>query len=142
MKLPAFRRIITEDYPVQYREVISKLAYSLNSFMDTVNIALNSNLSVNDNTTSVQKKITVIVNASGTPISGGTVATGLSGQCGGTRVIAAVNNTLVTAYPTGTPFISFTNNTTSSNSIAINNITNLKANNSYTLTVIFDPSSG
>jgi hypothetical protein len=138
MKIPAFRRIIVEDYKSEQRDFISKLAVSINSFMDTMNIALNGNLTITDNFAAVQKKITVTVNSEGTPTSGGTVSTGLTTLCAGTRVIFAVNNTVPSNYPSSCPFISFTNG---NGTIIMNHISGLKANNSYTLTIILEPSS-
>jgi len=138
MKIPAFKCIISEDYNAKDRDLISKLAYSINSFMDTMNIAMNGNLTVTDNLAQIQKKVNITVNSSGVPTSGGTVATGLSGLCGGTQVIFAVNNTVPANTPTNTPFISFTNG---NGNIAISNVTGLKPNNSYTLTIILYPTT-
>lgn len=137
MKIPAFKRIIVEDFDSKYQDLVSKLAYSINSFTDTITIALNSNLSINDNFTQIQKKVTVTVNSSGTVTSGGTIVTGLTGLCGGAQVILAVNNNNASLPPTSAPFLTFTNG---NGTIVISNITGLKANNSYTLTIILYPS--
>lgn len=138
MKIPAFKRIIIEDYPTQYRDIVSKLAFSINSFMDTMTIALNTNLTISDNLAAVQTSINVTVDSFGTPTIGRTVKSNLASQCGGISVINALNNTSSVIYPTNTPFITFTNG---NGTIIISNITGLKPNNSYTLTVILWPRS-
>jgi len=133
-KLQAFKRIISEDYPSQYRSLVGQLAYSINSLADDVLNALNKNISVKDNTNLSQKTISVTVDANGVPTTSTSVSTGLASACVGIQVINAVNQTDSNAIPTSAPFISFTNTT---DGIKINKISGLQATNNYNLTVIF-----
>lgn len=134
-RLPAFRRIIIEDYPEKDRELITKLAVSLNQPLEQLIAVFNKNISINDNLSLVQKTITVTV-SSGVPTTNTTIMTGLATQCSGTQVIKAVNTTTSTNYPTSQPFINFTN---VAGGIIINYISGLQDNETYKLTVIFYP---
>src|SRR3990167_8085981 len=134
-KLPSFRRIIVEDYNEEDRELVGKLAYSVNSFADNILNALNNGLTIDDNLAQA-KKIIRVTTSSGVPTQKLTVQTGLPGQCGGTQVIKAVNKTTSSNVPTSCPFITFTN---VAGAIIISNITGLQDDDVYNLTVIFFP---
>lgn len=134
MKLPSWRRIFTTDYDKQYQKLIDTLAVSLNNAMDSIFGTLNNNVSLADNIFCDVKMVTVTVNSTGTPVQGlaftlSNVTTPLTGV----QVINALNNTKSTIYPTSQPFISYTQ---SGQTITINNITGLQANNNYTLTIV------
>jgi hypothetical protein len=135
-RLPGYRRIILEDYPEKDRDLIGKLAVSLNQPLEEIIAVFNKNISLNDNLNQVQKVITVTVDGSGIPTRNTNIVTDLATQCTGTQVIKAVNITTSTNSPTTHPFITFTNNT---GFININKITGLQANETYQLTVIFYP---
>lgn len=138
MKISNFERILLEDYPSDERPLVSKLGSSINGYTDDVSEALDNNLSISDNLNWKRTSLVVTVDASGTPTASSRLQTGLNGPCGGTQVIKSVNNTLASGYPTGTPFISFTEQ---NGMLTVNNITNLLANNKYTLTVILYPTN-
>lgn len=134
-KLQSFRRIIIEDYPEKERELVGKLASSINIFAEDVTATLNKNVSI-DNLAETQKNITITVDASGVPTRPAQVLTGLNKTCAGTLVIKAINNTTVANVPSATPFITFTNNAAS---IIISNVSGLTANEQYTLTIKLYP---
>lgn len=133
MKIQPFKRLIKEDFEEKFRPLIEKLGYVLNSFGDDVGNALNNNLSIEDNFNQAKKTVSVLVNASGTPVPTLNIKTGLKTNCYGIEVVKVVNNTLATSYPTGYPFLSFTE---VNGVLTINNITNLTAGSKYTLNLI------
>ena len=135
-RLPTFKRLITEDFEEEDRKLVTKIAYVLNTAFEDVFNALNKNLSIEDNLNLVKRDITVTVDASGVPISPLTVKSNLATTCRGMIVIKAVNNTDPSVTPTGTPWITFSDN---SGLISISKISNLQADNSYTLRLIFFP---
>jgi len=132
-RIQNFKRIITEDYEDEYKNLVSKLGSSINTFADEVTSALDNNLSIDDNLNIAKKTLTVTVDASGLPLSSTSVKSGLSGSCIGIQVIGAINLTNSTTSPTSTPFISYDDN---GGVIKVNKITNLQANDKYQLNLI------
>lgn len=204
--LEGFKRLIVEDFDSKDRAMISKVAYSVNSFADDVLNALNKNLTINDNLLAKETTITLTVDATGTPTSKttfttnlGTASTGMlvidafpvstntppsgsitaisvgvltqitvpsHGLLTGTQVIISGSDSTpsingswsvgvidkntfsipfsvttagtrgtfkLASYPTGTPFISYSEN---SGTITILNVTNLPPNQQFTLSLI------
>lgn len=131
-----FKRIVLEDYDKQYRDLVDKLGSAINLFNDDVYNAFDNGLDIEDNFTSVKKSLTVMVDSTGKPTTVTQLKTGLPSICYGIQVLNAVNQTTTTTYPTGTPFLSFTEN---SGILTINNITGLQANNKYVLSLILIP---
>jgi hypothetical protein len=132
-KLQSFKRLIIEDFPEKDRNLVAKLAYPINSTFEDILNVLNKNLTIEDNLTINKKDFTVTVDANGVPIVNTVILSGLNSSCVGMQVIKAINSTNPTISPTGTPFITFSDN---SGQITISKITNLQANNKYTLRVI------
>jgi hypothetical protein len=58
MKLPTFKRIVSEEFPEQ-RKWLPKLIAPLNSFLEQVTQGLNKNITVQDNLDAEIKTITV-----------------------------------------------------------------------------------
>ena len=138
MKIGTFKRIILEDYPSDERSMVGKLGYSLNTYTDDVSTLLTKNINITDNLNWTLTSLTVTVDSSGVPTSQTKLQTNLTTPCGGVQVVKVVNNTTASGYPTGTPFISFTEQ---NNTLTITNITNLLANNKYTLSIILYPTN-
>lgn len=133
-QIQSFKRLAVEDFSEKDRELIQKLAYSINSFADDISRAFANNISISDNLNITSKEMTLTLNSKGVITGGSTLKTGLNHLCQGMTVIKVNNITNPTSYPTGTPFISFSENTTGQ--ININNITNLPVGNSYKITVL------
>ena len=129
-----FKRVVVENFEAKDRELVGKLAYSLNGFADDVLSALNNNLSIEDNLNIVKKDITITLDKKGAITGGNGIKTNLKRACSGILVIKVINKTAPLVYPSGTPFISFTE--PSSGQLVINNITNLTAGNSYSLKIV------
>lgn len=67
MQIPNSRRITVEDYQEDHRDTVSKLANSLNTFMDDVVDLTRKNIGA-DNLNRHIAKIDITVDASGSPI--------------------------------------------------------------------------
>lgn len=132
-KLQSFKRIIVEDFDAKDRAMVGKLAYAINIFAEDVLNSFNNNISIEDNLNITKKDFTVIVDGSGNVIGNASLKTGLSHSCQGITVIKATNLTVPANIPTGTPFITFSEN---SGLITISNVTNLTATNQYKLKLV------
>lgn len=132
-KIENFKRLIPEDYKSTEQELINKLGNSINTFAEQVTNAFNNNLSIDDNLNITKRSLTITVDSNGVPLVPTNINSGLNGTCVGIQVIRAQNVTNSSIIPTGTPFISYADN---SRVIKISNITNLQANNKYQLNLI------
>lgn len=139
MKLPSFKRLFESDFAEEFRELVKTLAASYNTDMENVYLALSRRISVQDNIQCTVKNITVEVNANGIPKdavsfqldrAGGTQAVTKIIGC---LVFTAINETNNAVYPTGTPFITFSQN---ESTILIEHVAGLPADNVFTLKVV------
>lgn len=133
MKFESPKRLIREDVSEEDRALAEKVGGIINSSFEQIAKLFDNNLSIEDNFNQSKKDIIITVNTSGTPITAVQFKTDISGNCAGIQVIKAENQTNVRTYPTGCPFISFSE---SNGVITVNNITNLQANNKYKLKLI------
>lgn len=127
-----FKRIAKEDFNSEDRGLVEKLALPINSFFEQVRNALNGDIDFQN----LNQKIVTLrvrVDASGNPVVLTKFKSEINGRALGIICINAVNNTNATNYPTGTPWISYTEN---SALITVNNITNLAQDDVYTLTLL------
>jgi hypothetical protein len=130
------QRIIKEDFPSKYYDLLDKLLFPLNSMIDSLNNGLTNSLTVAQNLSAQQSVLTVTAPVtSATPFN---FKSSLSGPCTGILCINAVpvNNNSTSTTPsqpvTGQPFLTFTN---AGSQITITNITNLVSGSTYNLTV-------
>lgn len=133
-QIQQFKRLIVEDFDSKDKELVGKIAYSVNTFADDVSRALNNNISIENNMNIIKKTFTITLDSKGNVSGGNSIKTNLTHNCDGITVIKVINTTTPSLLPTGTPFISFTE--PSIGTISINNITNLAASNSYTIKAI------
>lgn len=128
-RLDNVKRIIKEDYDQKYHDIISKLSFTLNSFMEQVVNQVNGNL---DFTNLKQEVIDykVTVGASGVPTTGNQIRIGFP-KASGVQAIAYANENGTNATLTGGVSVVFTN--TSTNLIRIDQITGLVAGVVYNL---------
>ena len=131
-KLPSFPRLKKTDFAPEFQGLIEQLSYTVNNGLEALTNAVSGNLGTENLDVSV-KTVTLTVDSSGTPIGGASFSVDSTTSILGLRVIKAVNLTNAIVYPTGQPFISYTQ---SGNRITINNITGLPANYRFTLTVV------
>jgi hypothetical protein len=119
-----------EDFSPDIRDAVAKIGYSVNSFADDISQAFNKGIN-DDNINQQTRIIDVKVDASGTPSVSSAMKHSLT-SISGLQVIKVVNTKNSSAYPSGTPFLSYTEK---GNIIEIVNITNLSPNYTYRLTV-------
>ena len=134
--LDNIKRLLKEDYKKEYQDLIATLASTLNPFMEQVTLAFDGDIDFN-NLKMETLKVTVKVDASGTPIIGDKIKITNKNRISGVICINARNLDNYTNYPSGTPFLS---TTISNQIITVNNITNLTANQKYEITLLIIPS--
>lgn len=133
-KPQSFKRIIAEDFKSDQRELISKLASSINIFADDVLNCLNKHITIDDNLNWTKKEITVTVDSNGDVTNTTLVKTGLDHTCEGITVIKVSDLVNPGTPPNGSPFITYSENT--NGVINISNIKGLVANNQYKIKII------
>jgi hypothetical protein len=128
------KRIIREDFNEDYRDLIDKLSYILNTHMEQVVQQINGNLDFSNLRQEVIQ-VKYKVNSSGTPLINKTIKSNLK-RPKGSLVISAFNQDNSAVFPTSAPFITFT---ASGQIITVKNISGLQANVEYLLNIlIFD----
>ena len=137
MKLQSFKRLNISDFSEDEQALVEKLAVSLNIGIDNVYLALANRLTFADNFSATQKTFEVTVNSEGIPTTAVgfklNTNTNVQPRITGAQVIFAQNLTNSSSYPSATPFLSYTQNSTIVN---INHVAGLQANNLYELTVV------
>lgn len=133
MKLPSYQRIMKEDIEEEYRPLIEKIGFSINSFLQAVLTLSTNQITIKDNLFQEIKLITVEVTSSGKPTTQLQLSTTLTNQLAGIQVIKIVNNTSTTVYPTSGVFPSWSQN---NKVITINHITGLVPGNNYTISLL------
>jgi hypothetical protein len=131
-RLPSFRRIFEQDYDPKDQELVRQLSVSINYGFEALYEILNGKLSLTDNTASLITTVNVEVNATGKPKTKTTIKKSGTERFLGFIVIKAENLTNSGIYTAGTPFINYTETT---DSITINNVTGLPADNLFQLTL-------
>ena len=131
-KLPSFRRLYEQDYPEQYQDLIKQLAVSVNYGFEPLYELLNGKLTLLDNTASLIRDINVEVDTNGKPKAKTIIRKNGTDRFQGFMVIKTVNLTNSNVYPTSGVAVSYTETT---DSIVIDNVAGLPANNLFTLTL-------
>jgi hypothetical protein len=138
MKLPSFKRLFENDFDSSERNLVAKLALSLNQGIENLYLALSKRISLRDNIQCTVKDVQVTVDSNGIPINTTSFRvddTQINQNIPviGCMVINATNSTNPTTYPTATPFISWTQ---TANAVQINHVSGLQANNTYVLRIV------
>lgn len=126
------RRIVKEDFDPKYHDLIDRLAYVLNTFMDQTVSQVNGNLDI-ENLSADIVTVNMIVNTDGVPIGNNLIKSTVSRPTG-TTVKRAINLTDSTEYAESQPFISYTTGT-NSNVIKVLHISGLQADQEYQLVI-------
>lgn len=131
MKPPDLKRIAEEDFPKEYKSLIKKLAFPLNSFMEQVRNGLNGGI---DFTNLSQEVITLtfMTNSSGQPSSKQTFKTKLNQSVKGITVVSA-KFTNKQGNITSTPFINFSQE---EKTITISYIAGLEKDSKYQMNLL------
>jgi hypothetical protein len=134
MKLPSFKRLITQDFDKEYQKLIEQLGGTINDAFNQVFFALNKRLTFKDNISATVRDVQVQVDTEGTPLSNTTFGLDVKNTpVIGCMVIQATNLTNSAIYPEGSVFISFTQ---IDNNILINNIKGLQEGYFWSIRVI------
>lgn len=133
MKLSGFRRLFRGDFSSEFHKLIDGIGITFNNAIESLFIALNGNLSLQDNIKCTIKDVTVRVNSSGVPVTDLTVTLGDSTKVLGVTVLSVLNDTNPNSYPVSGVFISFSQ---SGSNINIKHITGLQANTDYTIKLV------
>ena len=132
MKLNDIKRIRTEDFEQEDRDLIGKLAFALNPFLEQISAAFNKNIDF-ENLNQEVLAMTVEVDATGVPKTLTDLKSSLKSRVSGLQVIKAVNLEGDGTFLTSAPFITFT---LVGNLIRVQHVTGLPANKRYNLTMI------
>lgn len=131
-RIPDIKRIQKSDFESDQQELVDKLAFPINSFMEQTRSALDHNI---DFTNLNQEIITLetMTDALGRPILETKYKSVLKTKVIGHSCINAFNLTDNTIYPISTPFLSFEQN---ANIVTILHVSGLQAGNKYRLVVL------
>lgn len=129
-KLSNVNRIIVEDYPNEDRATVTKLATTLNLFMEETVNAINGNIDY-DNLRRQLVTFEVILDSTGKPIV--TTRFSTNGQVKGKNVVDVVNVTNSAVYPTQQPWV--TTSALSTSIYEVKHISGLQANQKYRITL-------
>lgn len=132
-KITEFKRLIREDFPEKYHDLIDKLAFALNPTLEQTKNALSNGLDFINNLNSQVKELDITVNSAGIPKSPTSFKSTVSGSCKGIWCIRADNLTSSITYPSSCPFISFSQ---SNDQVIIDHISGLQADNKYRLRLV------
>jgi len=131
-KIRKISKILAEDFPQEYSNLVNKLAFTLNPFLDNLLVSLDKRLNITDNLDGEVKVITVTPD-NDLPL---TLRTNLN-FCDSVLVSRVTNLTNSTATLTGAPFVEFSNvESNGLKSIRINNITGLTGTSQYRIKLI------
>lgn len=126
------KRIRTEDFEADYQELVGKLGFSINDFLQQVYNAFNGNIdfsNINQQVTDVSVRI----NGSGGLEVSPQIKAELKSKVQGITVIRAVNMDNPDIYPTSCPFLSWTLN---GDIVTVKGVSGLQNNSFYKLTCI------
>lgn len=125
------QKIVTEDFPPEHQEMISKLGYILNNFMIQVTEMADNNIDF-ENLSSELIEFDLEVASNGS-LNLDSISTGNIVNPLGFQVISVINQTS-DQLPTGQPFISYTPQ--GNGLVTLDGISNLPAGNTYSIRAI------
>lgn len=131
-KTPDLKRIVKEDFPEEYRGLIEKIAFPINSFHEQVRNLFNKNIDFTNLNQEI-KVLTFTTNENKKPINTLSFNSGLSTRVQGMQVVRIVITSSNTSFAETMPVISWTQN---DKLVTINNISNLLPETAYSLTVL------
>jgi hypothetical protein len=132
-KLRSYRRIITSDYEKEQQPLVEKLADPVNDSFGELYFTLNGRVDLANNVYCTVRQVDIIVDANGIPVNRTSFGLNSTQPVIGCTVLQVINQTNSASYPTGAPFITFTQ---LDQSILINHITGLQPNQRYTIRIV------
>lgn len=141
MRLPSFKRIFENDFAQEDRDLVRKLANSLNVALENVYLALGNRLTLSDNFQATIKEVDIIVNAQGIPVTNttfqldkfGSTQTGSDARIIGLLVLRATNLSNSASFVTSAPFLTWTQTQTG---VQIQHVTGLTPGQTFRLTIV------
>jgi hypothetical protein len=136
MQPPNIKRLKSEDFPEEQRELVDRIAGSLNDFVEQTIFLLTKRVdfkNLNQTIASVNITSGSTNTTDGSIRSPVTIKTDINGRIVGTVLINLVNKTNPIALPTNQPFVSYTIN---QNLITIQKVYGLNNTSEYTLTLL------
>lgn len=131
-KIQIPKKIRAEDFKAEDQELVGKLAFALNDFMDGVYSVFNGGIDF-ENLNRQVTTVTVNIDKDGKIANAPQIKLTVNGgRIKGINVLNAVNVNNTSVFPVSSPFISYS---TASNLLTILNITGLQANSQYQLTL-------
>lgn len=132
-KVSPVRRINKEDFSPEDQQLIERLSTLLNTSLEEIVNVINGNLSVADNLNENIATVDVEVDSNGNPKVDTNFRITLKTRCKGLSVIRAEDISGGANYPTGAPFVTFTEGNTGI--ISVKNVKGLPANVKFRLSV-------
>lgn len=133
---PNIRRIRTEDFDAEYRQLIERLSYAINEFQDQTIFNLTKGIDFQNLNQDIID-VTVNVDSAGNLVNPPTIRTNLRTKARLVFVGNAVNLQNPQIIPTSQPFVSFTVDTTANgNIVRILGITGLQNSSQYRLSLL------
>lgn len=132
-KLSSYSRINSTDYSADEQPIVEKLGGNINGNFDPVYSALSNRLTFEDNFLCTVREIEVTLGANGVPLQRTSFSLSNNLPVKGLQVLNVTNKTSATVFPTGAPFISYSQN---ANLLYIDHITGLVANNRYLIRIL------
>jgi hypothetical protein len=134
MQVSFLRRLVKEDFPQQYKDVVGKIGSILNPALEQISLCLHNNITWTDNFAATVINIAVTVDANGIPTNPTTFLSKLPSQtlhCFVTRALSASNPG--GSFVTSAPFVDFVDN---NGTVTVSHVTGLPANTTFNLTMI------
>ena len=132
-KVTEFKRLVREDFPKDDQAFVDRLAFTINPALEAIAQAFNRNLTFEDNLNTQIRDIDLTVDASGIPLSITAYKSTLRTLTRGLICVRAENLNNPSAYATGQPFVSFSEN---NGLITLKHVSGLPANQKFRLKII------
>ncbi len=131
-RVPDLKRIAKEDFPAEYRELIEKLAFPINSHIEQVRSALNKNINF-DNLSQEVKVLSFVTGSSGQPLNTLSFRSDLASNVQGIMAVRVVITSDNTSFATQLPVFSWTQE---GNIVTFANIGGLAPETGYEITIL------
>jgi hypothetical protein len=132
-KIKSYARIITNDYDSEDQPLVEKMGSQINEGFDPIYGALSNRLTFEENFLCTVRDVEMTVGSNGIPLNRISMSLNNNLPVKGVLVLSVSNRTNAAVYPTGAPFISFTQN---ANVLYIDHITGLVPNNRYNIKIL------
>ena len=131
-RVPDLKRLAKEDFPAEYRELIERLAFPINSHIEQVRSALNRNINF-ENLSQELKTLSFVTGSNGQPLNALTFKSELASNVQGIMAVRVEITTDNTSFPTQLPVFSWTQE---GNLVTFLNIGGLSPETGYQVTIL------